>query len=92
MTTPELPPLDLHCESGRAHAAYTPDSVEARERILLARIAELEADAERYRWLRSEETGDWEVQSLILPLGAGQYTILEGGELDAAIDAARGKE
>lgn len=47
MTTPELPPLELHCESGRAHAAFTMESVEARERILLARIAELEADAAR---------------------------------------------
>ena len=46
MTTPELPTLDLHCESGRAHAAYTPESVEARERILLARIAELSSAAQ----------------------------------------------
>ena len=48
----ELPKLELHCESGRAHAAYTMDSVEARERILQARIAELEADAER-AWTRA---------------------------------------
>lgn len=50
----KLPPLDLHCESGRAHAAYTPDSVEARERILLARIAELTADRDAARRERDE--------------------------------------
>lgn len=45
----ELPPLELHCESGRAHAAYTMDSVEARERVLLARIAEADEQLEEVR-------------------------------------------
>ena len=42
----KLPPLELHCESGRAHAAYTMDSVEARERILTAEIERLRAECE----------------------------------------------
>lgn len=50
MTTPELPPL-LACsrtpESGWKPITYYAESVEARERILMARIAELEADAGR---------------------------------------------
>ena len=91
MTTPELPPLDLHCESGRAHAAYTPESVEARERILLDRIAELEADAERYRWLAAKASKDTAYDRY----GNGAHWSIgffapDGRRaLDAAIDAAR---
>ena len=100
MTTAELPPLDLHCESGRAHAAYTPESVEARERILLDRIAELEADAERYRWLRRKVciiakpgfmSGDSYAVFEFLDLPFPTYVApCADIELDAAIDAARG--
>lgn len=68
--------------------------VEARERILLARIAELEADAERYRWLRDHgRTEDLEFdedawESAHKALGWTR----SAEEIDAAIDAARGKE
>lgn len=91
MTPPELPALDLHCESGRAHAAYTPESVEARERILLDRIAELEADAARYRWLAAKAQKDTAYDRY----GNGAHWIIgffaANGRhaLDAAIDAAR---
>lgn len=102
MTTPELPPLRPYAtrtyspsmkHPGRP-TAYTAKTVEARERILQARIAELEADAERYRWLRnaiscrivSHTTGELtsnyvEWYHLSAQFGAGS--------LDAAIDAAR---
>jgi len=62
---PPLPPLgrfsqDFHRMRVMQDGAWCPyedvkaidDAREARERILLARIAELEADAARYRWLR----------------------------------------
>ena len=80
----ELPPLFTFYsfDHGMVEVAKVAD-VEARERILMALIAELEADAERYRWLRSRVPG-------------GAYRIMgviysEGGAgVDAAIDAARG--
>lgn len=93
MTTPELPPLELHCESGRAHAAFTMESVEARERILLARIAELEADAERYRWLRTATYLDGETLAVFVIDEASEIANkgewLSDEQLDDAIDAAR---
>lgn len=84
----ELPPLRRYDLCLRGYESYMKRAYdggycddgdrEARERILLARIAELEADAERYRWLSKQHNGPW---------------LTEDGEfdtLDAAIDAARG--
>lgn len=42
-------------EHGNKIPLYHGDDVEARERILMARIAELEADAKRYRWLTASK-------------------------------------
>jgi hypothetical protein len=92
----ELPPLpswsvegEKITDDGRYVPLYDGDDVEnrdavreARERILLARVAELEANAERYRWLRDNSPGQWTLQVGYLPLFKG--------DLDAAIDAARG--
>ena len=50
----------------------------------LARIAELEADAARYRWLR--EQGDYGCTEKD---GYGGQRLMTGEQLDAAIDAAR---
>lgn len=65
--------------------------LEARERILLARIAELEADAERYRWLAAkaqkdtayDRYGDGAAWSIGFFADDSRHT------LGAAIDAAR---
>ena len=77
MTTPELPPLDLHCESGRAHAAYTPESVEARERILVTEIERLRAHASALA----------EVMAMIH--GDGGHYLAKHGPTKAAEDAAK---
>ena len=95
MTPPELPPLDLHCESGRAHAAYTPDSVEARERILTAEIERLRAEVEAMRSVLSRFDERWLMDGeLGFCVVCGNS--IEGGEahkpdcwLSEAIDAAR---
>ena len=93
MTTPELPPL-YHVWRARSSVAVTKESVEARERILLARIAELEADAARYRWLAAKAQKDTAYDRY----GNGAHWIIgffaANGRhaLDAAIDAARRKE
>lgn len=53
MTTPELPPLHwvgaMQIDNASFQSLATEASVEARERILQARIAELEAECERLR-------------------------------------------
>lgn len=53
MTTPELPPLHwvgaMQIDNASFQSLATEASVYARERILLARIAELEADVGRYQ-------------------------------------------
>lgn len=68
-----------------------------------ARVAELEAerdaaraDAERYRWLRDSAAGQWEHPIVVSQKRQGDRMQYVGPlgfkELDAAIDAARGKE
>lgn len=69
---------------GRLISLASEESIEARERILLARIAELEADTGRYRWLR--EQGDYGCTEKD---GYGGQRLMTGEQLDAAIDAAR---
>ena len=81
MTTPELPPL-YHVWRARSSVAVTKESVEARERILLARIAELEADAARL------DSG----RIMFTPrdvYGEPARVTFAGVDLRAAIDAAR---
>lgn len=123
----ELPPLKKYAYRRDAYGrpsiidAYEAASVEARERILLNRIAELEADrdswkeqaearvedwakeyerakqleadAERYRWLRDEaqyaDNGLPYVIAWKRGRSVGEQEILAEEELDAAIDAAR---
>lgn len=53
---------------------------------LLARVAELERDAERYRWLR-----EWEGQWIVVR-EEPENKLLAGVALDAAIDAALGAQ
>ena len=107
MTTPELPPLKLPAlpslpsRSFADHERYIIELrevmrcrerlLEAREHILLARIAELEADAERYRWLAAKASKDTAYDRY----GNGAHWSIgffapDGRRaLDAAIDAAR---
>ena len=91
MTTPELPPLPEmeSCATRLDENGYEAWSVdarimahEARERILLARIAELEADAERYRFLCHEGR-------MALTQEGDLMILCHKGDVDAAIDAAR---
>ena len=71
MITPELPPLpNPPLEYRHEGCTYIDresflewhDQHSARERILLARVAELEADVARYRWLRDKSPGQWTLQ------------------------------
>ena len=49
--------------------------------------AGMKRDAERYRWLR--KAGDYETEKLVRAYNYGEdLTIIQGYELDAAIDAA----
>ena len=68
---------------------------------LQQQVAELEADAARYRWLRDTQNTairddsdpnfpDGAVEDIFVSLGNGVSCALSAGELDAAIDAARG--
>ena len=113
MSTLELPPL-YYVWRARSSIAVTKESVEARERVLLARIAELqeeadrrtreveatyhvqsrlnarirelEADAERYRYL--VWTSDTQ-PICVYEVDTGQ--VLFGRRANAALDAARGQ-
>lgn len=49
-----------------------------------AAMAGMKADAGRYQWLRSDS--DWDYP--IVRLHYGDYSVAQGNELDAAIDAA----
>jgi hypothetical protein len=77
------------------------NDVTAERDALAAKLATLEADAERYRWLRDPTTDvslvldkrtGWVPPDENVP-GVGGYHTYEyraGDELDAAIDAAKG--
>lgn len=64
----------------------------ARERILRARVAELEADAERYRWLANKAHKDtaYDRYGNGAHWSIGFFASDGRHSLDAAIDAARG--
>src|SRR5690606_14261287 len=56
---------------------------------LRERVKELEADAERYRWLREHDDRNlWEFKGAYHDISE----LKRGKDLDAAIDQARGKE
>jgi hypothetical protein len=86
----ELPPLEyVWTHKPRTTLLVSRESVEARERILLDRVAELEADAERYRWLRLRNEA---IKGIDPP---GPYVVEDDdGETHypggAELDAARG--
>ena len=73
-----------------------PRTLERERNGLAARVAELEKDAERYRWLRKGESDD---VAVVRGLGAMDYGMsavvytyseeIDGDDLDAAIDHAR---
>lgn len=105
MSTPELPPLHQYGaifigpEGQRSPVAYYAYSVEARERILLDRIRELEADAARLNYIERTFAG-CTTQDRYLPIrmiwgrGCNGRTLREACDKymarDAAVDAARG--
>lgn len=59
----------------------------AAEPFLLKQIEELKRDADRYRWLRSEDAAVAEICNRALDKETG-FEFMSGIELDAAIDAA----
>lgn len=76
---------------------FSADQMQAYAAPLIARVAELQADAERYRWLRAPDTDVSLVLDKVVgyepigPGGTGGYNLYEyraGDELDSAIDAA----
>ncbi|VEB42919.1 Uncharacterised protein [Chromobacterium violaceum] len=75
------------------------DTAGATIRAQAARIAELERDAARYRWLRSDDIevlpGQREICAVRFPLpfdeDGGEEVLFES-ELDSAIDAAMGQD
>lgn len=92
-----LPGLGVESETGRAVVWYAdrpeqgiendPDAEAIAAAVNLIRthgpqLAQALEDARRYRWLRSHE---WDYP--IVKLGCGDYDHLNGGELDASIDA-----
>lgn len=66
------------------------DRLERENASLTARVAELERDAGRYRWLRTPKVGHHQVMFWMSE--PARYVSLDWNELDAAIDAARGTE
>lgn len=99
MTTPELPPLSS--DLALFHALLPTDerdtywrvinSIEARERILLARIAELEAVLARFdeRWIMDGELGFCTACGVSIEGGESHKPECWLAEARAAIDAAR---
>lgn len=85
----ELPPLPLPIER-LSQVGPLLHAIDARERILQARIAELEADAERYRYLREKTSLSWSRMG-VLAFAHYEKDASDKAALDAAIDAARGK-
>jgi len=65
-------------------------TLERENAALTARVAELERDAGRYRWLRTPKVGHHQVMFWMSE--PARYVSLDWNELDAAIDAARGTE
>lgn len=79
------------CAQVRAAAAELA-TLSAEVERLQARLGEARADARRYRWLRDSEDDD-AVSSLIQICNYGQEAyLLDGPELDAAIDAITGRK
>lgn len=61
-----------------------------RETNDTAELDALIADAERYRWLRSQDTGPWQILDLVNDECNPPYLTLKFGfALDAAIDAMK---
>ena len=101
MTTPklELPPQQwvglAPTPDGRLISLASEESIEARERILLARIAELESDAERLDYIERTFAG-CTTQDRYLPIrmiwgkGCNGRTLREACDKYMARDAARG--
>ena len=101
MSTPELPPLTaselwvhedpMTGEMRESAASYTKYSVEARERILQARIAELEAVLAKFdeRWLMDGELGFCTACGVSIEGGESHKPECWLAEARAAIDAAR---
>lgn len=100
MTTPELPPLRF-CgaayipESDAWETLATVKSMAERERIFLARVEELEADAERLDYIERTFAG-CTTQDRYLPIrmiwgkGCNGRTLREACDKYMARDAARG--
>ena len=76
---------DLEANSALAALQLKVETLEARERVHLGQIESLRRDAERYRWLRDSDNSHGVVQR---HLHTGNSWLPEGGDLDAAIDAA----
>ena len=111
MTSPELPPLpclsregEMVTDDGRYIPTINGDDVDAyvaasqaRERILQARIAELEADAERLNYIERTFAG-CTTQDRYLPIrmiwgkGCNGRTLREACDKYMARDAARSAE
>lgn len=68
----------------------TSSHLERERNALAARVRELEGDAERYRWLRSN-TPDYRGLVAVIDLKRNVDAWLYGEYLDAAIDAAGSK-
>ena len=75
---------DLYVSHGISHIQQAADRIDADAE----RIKGLEADAQRYRWLRDVHTQHYTVTRYV---GGSTIPRIEGAQLDAAIDAARSK-
>ena len=91
----ELPPLQwvgaMQIDDGSYRSLASAESVEARERILLARIAEVESVLVKFdeRWLMDGELGFCTACGVSIEGGESHKPECWLAEAKAAIDAAR---
>ena len=76
-------------EELRVMCSRTCDDAIAEIERLRAEVAALTKDAERYRWLRDAERGDW-FWSIYEDDGHGGLQLKSGADLDAALAAKEG--
>ena len=82
---PEPRTLSRGDEDGAISLGYSADQMRA---YALEAVAAYKADAERYRWLRDNDVGDWCIATYDEDWGYS-WCNMEPAEIEAAIDETR---